>query len=213
MKLAQEKIDVTVPGRPHKFGSRHPLYQVEREICDIFVSMGFDIVDGPEVEYDYYNFEALNIPPNHPARDTQDTFYITDRILLRSQTSPVQIRTMEQRKPPIRIISPGRVYRSDALDATHSPVFHQIEGLVVDKGITMGDLKGILETYAKTLFGADVKLRFRPHHFPFTEPSAEVDVSCLLCGGKGCRLCKGEGLDRNFRRGHGAPQRAAGLRY
>lgn len=193
LKLAQEKIDVTVPGRPHKFGSRHPLYQVEREICDIFVSMGFDIVDGPEVEYDYYNFEALNIPPNHPARDTQDTFYITDRILLRSQTSPVQIRTMEQRKPPIRIISPGRVYRSDALDATHSPVFHQIEGLVVDKGITMGDLKGILETYAKTLFGADVKLRFRPHHFPFTEPSAEVDVSCLLCGGKGCRLCKGEG--------------------
>ena len=193
LKLAQGKIDVTVPGRPHKFGSRHPLYQVEREICDIFVSMGFDIVDGPEVEYDYYNFEALNIPPNHPARDTQDTFYITDRILLRSQTSPVQIRTMEQRKPPIRIISPGRVYRSDALDATHSPVFHQIEGLVVDKGITMGDLKGILETYAKTLFGADVKLRFRPHHFPFTEPSAEVDVSCLLCGGKGCRLCKGEG--------------------
>ena len=193
LKLAQEKIDVTVPGRPHKFGSRHPLYQVEREICDIFVSMGFDIVDGPEVEYDYYNFEALNIPPNHPARDTQDTFYITDRILLRSQTSPVQIRTMEQRKPPIRIISPGRVYRSDALDATHSPVFHQIEGLVVDKGITMGDLKGILETYAKTLFGADVKLRFRPHHFPFTEPSAEVDVSCLVCGGKGCRLCKGEG--------------------
>ncbi|MCI8331660.1 MAG: phenylalanine--tRNA ligase subunit alpha [Clostridiales bacterium] len=191
--LRRETIDVTVPGNKAALGKAHALYQVEREICDIFVSMGFDIAEGPEVEYDYYNFEALNIPPNHPARDTQDTFYITDRVLLRSQTSPVQIRTMEKQKPPIRIISPGRVYRSDALDATHSPVFHQIEGLVVDKGITMGDLKGILETYAKALFGADVKLRFRPHHFPFTEPSAEVDVSCLLCGGEGCRLCKGEG--------------------
>ncbi|MBQ4120991.1 MAG: phenylalanine--tRNA ligase subunit alpha, partial [Clostridia bacterium] len=159
----------------------------------IFTSMGFDIVEGHEVEYDKYNFEKLNIPADHPARDTQDTFYITENILLRSQTSPVQVRTMEVQKPPIRIISPGRVYRSDAVDATHSPVFHQLEGLVVDKGITMGDLKGMLEYFAKQLFGADTKLRLRPHHFPVTEPSAEVDVSCFVCGGKGCRVCKGEG--------------------
>jgi phenylalanyl-tRNA synthetase alpha chain len=151
------------------------------------------VVEGPEVEYDYYNFQALNIPENHPARDTQDTFYITDNILLRSQTSPVQVRTMEKKAPPIRVVSPGRVYRSDAVDATHSPVFHQMEGLVVDKGITMGDLKGMLELFAKKMFGSETKLRFRPHHFPFTEPSAEVDVSCFVCGGKGCRLCKGEG--------------------
>ena len=145
------------------------------------------------MEYDYYNFQALNIPENHPARDTQDTFYITDKILLRSQTSPVQVRTMEKKKPPIRIISPGRVYRSDAVDATHSPLFHQLEGLVVDKGITMGDLKGTLELFAKKMFGEDTRIRFRPHHFPFTEPSAEVDVSCFVCGGKGCSLCKGTG--------------------
>lgn len=192
-QLKNEKIDVTMPSSPLKVGKIHPLTQVQREIEDIFIGMGFSIAEGPEVELDYYNFQALNIPENHPARDTQDTFYITDNILLRSQTSPVQVRTMEQQKPPIRVISPGRVYRSDAVDATHSPLFHQIEGLVVDKGITMGDLKGMLETFAKRFFGSDTRLRFRPHHFPFTEPSAEVDVSCFVCGGKGCRLCKNEG--------------------
>ncbi len=192
-RLANERIDVTAPGKRPSVGERHPLAKVEEELCSIFTSMGFDIVDGPEVEYDHYNFEMLNIPKNHPARDTQDTFYITENILLRSQTSPVQVRVMEKEKPPIRIISPGRVYRSDAVDATHSPVFHQLEGLVVDKGITMGDLKGMLEYFAKKLFGNDTKLRLRPHHFPFTEPSAEVDVSCFVCGGKGCRVCKGEG--------------------
>ena len=153
--------------------------------------MGFSIAEGPDVEYDYYNFQALNIPEGHPARDTQDTFYISDSVLLRSQTSPVQVRVMEKQKPPIRIISPGRVYRSDELDATHSPLFRQMEGLVVDKGITMGDLKGMLETFAKRMFGSSTRIRFRPHHFPFTEPSAEVDVSCFVCGG--CRVCKGEG--------------------
>ena len=192
-KLRREKIDVTMPATEVPMGHIHPLTRVQRELEDIFIGMGFSIVEGPEVEYDYYNFQALNIPPNHPARDTQDTFYITDNILLRSQTSPVQVRAMEKIKPPIRIISPGRVYRSDAVDATHSPLFHQLEGLVVDKGITMGDLKGMLETFAKALFGESTRLRFRPHHFPFTEPSAEVDVSCFACGGKGCRLCKGEG--------------------
>ncbi len=192
-RLSAEKLDVTMPGADIPKGGAHPLYQVEREMSDIFTSMGFDVADGPEVELDYYNFQALNIPENHPARDTQDTFYITDRILLRSQTSPVQVRTMERQRPPIRVISPGRVYRSDALDATHSPVFHQMEGLVVDKGITMGDLKGMLETFARHMFGQSTRIRFRPHHFPFTEPSAEVDVSCFVCGGKGCRLCKGEG--------------------
>ncbi|MBE6549272.1 MAG: phenylalanine--tRNA ligase subunit alpha [Ruminococcaceae bacterium] len=192
-KLEEEKIDVTFPAKASRMGHLHPLTQIQRNIEDIFIGMGFSIVEGPEVEYDYYNFQALNIPENHPARDTQDTFYITDNILLRSQTSPVQVRTMEKQKPPIRIISPGRVYRSDAVDSTHSPLFHQIEGLVVDKGITMGDLKGMLETFAKTLFGEDARLRFRPHHFPFTEPSAEVDVSCFVCGGKGCRVCKNEG--------------------
>ena len=192
-KLANEKLDVTMPGKVQKIGHRHPLTLVMRDLEDIFIGMGFSIVEGPEVEYDYYNFQALNIPENHPARDTQDTFYITDNILLRSQTSPDQARTMEKQKPPIRIISPGRVYRSDAMDATHSPLFHQMEGLVVDEGITMGDLKGMLETFAKTEFGEDTRIRFRPHHFPFTEPSAEVDISCFMCGGKGCRLCKGEG--------------------
>ena len=155
--------------------------------------MGFSIAEGPEVELDYYNFEALNIPKDHPARDTQDTFYINDNVVLRTQTSPVQVRTMEIQKPPIRVISPGRVYRSDAVDATHSPVFHQVEGLVIDKGITMADLKGTLELFAKKLYGENTKLRFRPHHFPFTEPSAEVDISCFNCGGEGCRICKGEG--------------------
>ena len=192
-KLRREALDVTEPGKQPMLGGRHPLSTVEKELCDIFVGMGFTIAEGPEVEYDYYNFKALNIPENHPARDTQDTFYITDNILLRSQTSPVQARVMQQQKPPIRIISPGKVYRSDAVDATHSPVFHQLEGLVVDKGITMGDLKGTLEIMAKHMFGSQTRLRFRPHHFPFTEPSAEVDVSCFVCGGEGCRLCKGEG--------------------
>ena len=192
-RLKAERLDVTVPGTEIAVGHIHPLDRVQRDMEEIFIGMGFDIVEGPEVEYDYYNFQALNIPPDHPARDTQDTFYITDNILLRSQTSPVQARTMEIRKPPIRIISPGRVYRSDAMDATHSPLFHQMEGLVVDKNVTMGDLKGTLEMFAKKMFGDNTKVRFRPHHFPFTEPSAEVDVSCFACGGKGCRLCKGEG--------------------
>ena len=192
-KLKEEKLDVTMPGTAMPAGHIHPLTQVQRQLEDIFIGMGFSIVEGPEVDMDYYNFQALNIPENHPARDTQDTFYITDNILLRSQTSPVQVRTMEHMKPPIRIISPGRVYRSDALDSTHSPLFHQLEGLVVDKGITMGDLKGTLEIFAKKMFGESTRIRFRPHHFPFTEPSAEVDVSCYVCGGKGCRLCKGEG--------------------
>lgn len=192
-KLLEEKIDVTLPGKTVTMGSRHPLTVVLDDIKEIFVGMGFDIVDGPEVELDYYNFEALNIPKDHPARDTQDTFYITDNIVLRTQTSPVQIRVMEKQQPPIRIISPGRVYRSDAVDATHSPVFHQIEGLVVDKGITFTDLKGTLETFVKRLYGEDTVVRFRPHHFPFTEPSAELDVQCFNCHGEGCRLCKGEG--------------------
>jgi len=191
--LIKETLDVTVPGKKRQTGKLHPLTKVQREMEDIFIGMGFSIAEGPEVEYDYYNFQALNIPENHPARDTQDTFYITNNILLRSQTSPVQARVMEKQQPPIRIISPGRVYRSDEVDGSHSPLFHQLEGLVVDKNITMGDLRGMLETFAKTMFGGNTKVRFRPHHFPFTEPSAEVDVSCFVCGGKGCRLCKGEG--------------------
>lgn len=192
-KLRSEKLDVTVPGTVREMGTRHPLAKTELEMCDIFRSMGFDITEGPEVETDYYNFEALNTPENHPARDTQDTFYIMDKILLRSQTSSVQVRTMEKKKPPIRVVAPGRVYRSDAVDATHSPMFHQMEGLVVDRGITMGDLKGTLEIFARRMFGDDTRIRFRPHHFPFTEPSAEVDISCFVCGGEGCRVCKGEG--------------------
>lgn len=192
-QLEQERLDVTMPGKHQPLGKKHPLTLVLDEIKEIFLGMGFDYVEGPEVEYDYYNFEALNIPPNHPARDTQDTFYITENILLRTQTSPMQVRVMEKQKPPIRVIVPGRVYRSDAVDATHSPLFHQIEGLVVDKGITMADLKGTLEIFAKKLYGDDAVCRFRPHHFPFTEPSAEVDVMCFACHGEGCRLCKGEG--------------------
>ncbi|MEG1448621.1 MAG: phenylalanine--tRNA ligase subunit alpha [Oscillospiraceae bacterium] len=192
-KLEEQKIDVTMPGKRVEMGKKHPLSIVLDELKEIFLGMGFDIADGPEVEYDYYNFEALNIPKNHPARDTQDTFYINDNIVLRTQTSPVQIHVMENKKPPIRIISPGRVYRSDAVDATHSPVFHQVEGLVVDKNVTMADLKGTLEIFAKRLYGEDSVVRFRPHHFPFTEPSAEMDVRCFACNGEGCRLCKGEG--------------------
>ena len=191
--LRAEKLDVTVPGEDVPFGHIHPISRVQHEIEDIFIGMGYSIAEGPEVELDYYNFQALNIPPEHPARDTQDTFYITDNVLLRSQTSPVQVHVMEKERPPIRILSPGRVYRSDAVDATHSPLFHQIEGLVVDRGVTMGDLKGTLAMFARRMFGSDTKIRFRPHHFPFTEPSAEVDVSCFACGGKGCRFCKGEG--------------------
>lgn len=192
-KLKAEKIDVTLPGKAKVLGSRHPLTVVLDDIKDIFIGMGFDIVDGPEVEKDYYNFEALNIPKDHPARDTQDTFYINENIVLRTQTSPVQVRVMEKQQPPIRIISPGRVFRSDAVDATHSPLFHQIEGLVVDKGISFADLKGTLEIFIKQLYGEDSVVRFRPHHFPFTEPSAEVDVQCFNCHGAGCPLCKGEG--------------------
>ena len=192
-RLQQERIDVTMPGHKVKIGKRHPLTIVLDEIKEIFLGMGFTVADGPEVEYDHYNFEMLNMPKNHPARDTQDTFYITDNILLRTQTSPVQIRVMENNKPPIKVIAPGRVYRSDEVDATHSPLFHQIEGLVVDKGIRMSDLKGTLELFAKRIYGDDAIIRFRPHHFSFTEPSAEVDICCFGCGGKGCRLCKGEG--------------------
>lgn len=193
-KLENETIDVTMPGKKRKIGHQHPLSIVLDEVKDIFIGMGFDIASGPEVEWDYYNFEALNMEPDHPARDTQDTFYITEKMLLRTQTSPVQIRVMEKQKPPVRIIAPGRVYRSDAVDATHSPLFHQIEGLVVDKNITMGDLKGTLEMFAKKLYGNDTQIRLRPHHFPFTEPSCEIDVSCFRCGGKGCPMCKGEGF-------------------
>lgn len=192
-KILSETIDVTMPGRRGAKGKKHPLTTVLDELKDIFIGMGFTIAEGPEVELDYYNFEALNIPKDHPARDSQDTFYIDENVVLRSQTSSVQARVMEQQKPPIRLISPGRVYRSDAVDATHSPVFHQIEGLVVDKNITMADLKGTLEMFVKKLYGEETRLRFRPHHFPFTEPSAEVDISCFNCGGKGCRICKGEG--------------------
>lgn len=191
--LVNEKIDVTMPGNRSKMGFKHPLNIVLDEIKEIFMGMGYSIATGPEVELDYYNFEALNLPKDHPARDTQDTFYITENILLRTQTSPVQVRVMENEKPPIRIIAPGRVFRSDEVDATHSPLFHQIEGLAVDKDITMGDLKGTLETFAKRLYGDDAVVRFRPHHFPFTEPSAEMDIQCFSCGGTGCRLCKNEG--------------------
>lgn len=192
-RLKKEVIDVTMPGKVQPKGNLHPLTQVLDDIKDIAIGMGFEIAEGPEVELDYYNFEALNIPKDHPARDTQDTFYVSDNVVLRTQTSPMQIRVMENKKPPIRIIAPGRVYRSDAVDATHSPVFHQIEGLVVDKGITMADLKGTLDAFIKALYGKETRVRFRPHHFPFTEPSAEMDISCYVCGGEGCRVCKGEG--------------------
>ena len=193
-KLKDEVIDVTMAGKRPQIGGLHPITKVLEEVKDIFLGLGFSVAEGPDVELDYYNFEALNIPKEHPARDTQDTFYISDNVVLRTQTSPIQVRVMEKSKPPIRIIAPGRVYRSDAVDATHSPVFHQVEGLVVDKGITMADLKGTLEQFLQTLYGREAKIRLRPHHFPFTEPSAEVDVSCFVCGGKGCRVCKGEGF-------------------
>lgn len=192
-KLRLEAVDVTMPGTKRELGRRHPLNIVLEDLKGIFRGMGYTVVDGPEVEETKYVFDMLNTDEGHPARDPQDTFYITDKILLRTQTSSVQIRTMLKEKPPIAIISPGRVYRSDAVDATHSPIFHQCEGLVIDKKITFGDLKGTLENWAKSLYGENVKLRFRPHHFPYTEPSAEVDLQCFKCGGKGCPLCKGEG--------------------
>ena len=192
-KMKAEVIDVTLPGKKPKLGHRHPNTIALEEVEKIFVGLGYEVVEGPEVEYDYYNFEALNIPANHPAKDEQDTFYITKDILLRSQTSSVQVHEMEKGKLPIRMIAPGRVFRSDEVDATHSPTFHQIEGLVIDKNITFADLKGTLQEFAIRLFGEGTKVKFRPHHFQFTEPSAEMDVSCFKCGGKGCRFCKGSG--------------------
>lgn len=192
-QMAREEIDVTLPSKKAEIGHKHPNMVALEEVERIFIGMGYEVVEGPEIEYDYYNFEALNIPANHPAKDEQDTFYITDKILLRTQTSPVQVRTMEQKKPPIRMIAPGRVFRSDEVDATHSPSFHQIEGMVIDKNITFSDLKGTLAQFAVELFGENTKVKFRPHHFPFTEPSAEVDVTCFKCGGVGCRFCKGSG--------------------
>ena len=193
-QMKNEKVDVTMPGRNFRLGRLHPLTQVLNEINSIFVSMGYSIVEGPEIETDYYNFEALNIPKNHPARDTQDTFYLkTKNLLLRTQTSGVQVHVMENTKPPVRIISPGRVFRSDSVDATHSPIFHQLEGLCVDKKVSMANLKHALQTFVRSFYGPNVKTRFRPHHFPFTEPSAEMDISCFACDGNGCSLCKNEG--------------------
>ena len=192
-QMKAETIDVTLPGKKSELGHRHPNNIALEELLRIFTGLGYEVVDGPEVEYDYYNFEALNIPANHPAKDEQDTFYVTNDIVLRTQTSSVQVHVMEKQKPPYKIISPGRVFRADEVDATHSPSFHQVEGLVIDKNVTFADLKGTLAEFAKRMFGPDTKVKFRPHHFPFTEPSAEMDVSCFKCGGKGCRFCKGEG--------------------
>ena len=192
-KLSSEIIDISLPGKKKVIGKRHPLDLTLERMKEIFISMGFSVEDGPEVELDHYNFEALNIPKDHPARSEQDTFYINDNIVLRTQTSPIQIRTMENQEPPIKMISPGKVYRSDAVDATHSPIFYQMEGLVIDKGVTFADLKGTLELFAKKMFGDKVVTKFRPHHFPFTEPSAEMDATCFVCEGKGCRVCKGSG--------------------
>lgn len=193
IQMEKETIDVTLPAKKNVIGHKHPNTVALNEVEKIFVGMGYEVVEGPEVEYDYYNFEALNIPANHPAKDEQDTFYINGDILLRTQTSSTQIHEMEKGRLPIRMIAPGRVYRSDEVDATHSPCFHQVEGLVVDKNITFADLKGTLAEFARELFGQKTKVKFRPHHFPFTEPSAEMDVTCFKCGGKGCRMCKGSG--------------------
>lgn len=190
--LGADHIDVSLPGRPVPIGTLHPLTQILREICSIFQKLGFDIAEGPEVESDYYNFEALNIPKNHPARDMQDTFYISENIVLRTHTSPIQIRIMEKRTPPVRIVAPGKVYRCDS-DITHTPMFHQVEGLLVDKKITFGDLKGILTAFVHQMFDEQISLRFRPSFFPFTEPSAEVDILCVMCRGKGCRICSQTG--------------------
>ena len=192
-KLANEVIDISLPGKKARLGKRHPLDLTLENMKNIFVSMGFTIEEGPEIELDRYNFEALNIPKNHPARSEQDTFYINDNLVLRTQTSPVQVRTMEKQSLPIKMISPGKVYRSDDVDATHSPIFYQMEGLVIDKGVTFADLKGTLELFAKKMFGEKVKTKFRPHHFPFTEPSAEMDATCFVCNGEGCKVCKGSG--------------------
>ena len=192
-RLKAEVIDVTLPAKKPVIGHRHPNTIALEEVERIFIGLGYEITEGPEIEKDYYNFEALNIPADHPAKDEQDTFYINGEMLLRTQTSSTQIHAMEAGKPPIRILAPGRVFRADEVDATHSPSFHQIEGLVVDKNITFADLKGTLAQFARELFGEDTKVKFRPHHFPFTEPSAEMDVSCFKCGGKGCRFCKGSG--------------------
>ena len=192
-QLKAEVIDVTLPAKKSNVGHRHPNTIALEEVERIFVGMGYEVIEGPEVEKDYYNFEALNIPDNHPAKDEQDTFYINKEFVLRTQTSGTQVHTMETQELPIRMIAPGRVYRSDEVDATHSPCFHQIEGLVIDKHITFADLKGTLAEFAKELFGEETKVKFRPHHFPFTEPSAEMDVTCFKCGGKGCRMCKGSG--------------------
>jgi len=186
--LKRDRIDVTLPGRRISPGRTHPITQISDEISQIFVGLGFSVVEGPEVEFDYYNFEALNMPKDHPARDMQDTFYVNDNIVLRTHTSPVQIRIMEKQKPPVRVICPGKVYRCDS-DTSHSPMFHQIEGLLVDKGITFGDLKGVLTSFARQVFGKNAILRFRPSFFPFTEPSAEVDIRCVMCEGAGCRVC------------------------
>jgi phenylalanyl-tRNA synthetase alpha chain len=190
--LLRERIDVTLPGRGVRRGALHPVTQVRDEICRIFAGLGFSVVEGPEVELDYYNFEALNIPKNHPARDMQDTFYIEENIVLRTHTSPVQVRIMEKTQPPVRILSPGRVYRRDS-DISHTPMFHQIEGLLVDRGVTFGDLKGVLTMFLKQVFGEETALRFRPSFFPFTEPSAEVDIRCVICSGRGCRVCGSSG--------------------
>ena len=192
-QLKSEVIDVTLPAKKNHVGHSQPDTLALEEVENIFVGMGYEVVEGPEVEYDYYNFEALNIPANHPAKDEQDTFYINDKIVLRTQTSSVQVHEMEKGKLPIKMISPGRVYRADEVDATHSPCFHQVEGLVIDENVTFADLKGTLAEWARQYFGPDTKVKFRPHHFPFTEPSAEMDVTCFKCGGKGCRMCKGEG--------------------
>ena len=192
-KLKAETIDVTEPGEEFHLGTKHPVTITIEEISKVFKSMGFSLVEGPEVETVFNNFDALNAGPNHPARDMTDTFYVNKNVLLRTQTSPVQVRTLLKEKPPIRVFAPGRCFRCDTPDATHSPMFHQVEGLVVDEGITMADLKGVLDSFAKKMFGEETKTKFRPHHFPFTEPSAEMDVSCFKCGGKGCRVCKGSG--------------------
>jgi len=192
-KLEEETIDVTLPGNRTKIGHRHPLTTITDQVKDIFIGLGFTVAEGPEIENEYNNFEALNVPKYHPARDLQDTFYIDDNYLLRTHTSPVQIRTLAKEKPPIRVIAPGRVYRSDELDASHSPVFHQVEGLVVDHDISFSDLKGTINIFVKTVFGENTKTRFRPSYFPFTEPSAEVDISCVICEGEGCRLCSNTG--------------------
>ncbi|HEX3035451.1 MAG TPA: phenylalanine--tRNA ligase subunit alpha [Thermodesulfobacteriota bacterium] len=190
--LIEERVDITLPGRGINFGGKHPVTQVMEEIVGIFERMGFEVAEGPEVELDYYNFEALNMPKNHPARDMQDTFYISDDVVLRTHTSPVQIRVMEKQKPPVKIIAPGRVYRRDS-DVSHTPMFHQVEGLLVDENVSFGDLKGVLTEFARLVFDSDIKVRFRPSFFPFTEPSAEMDIECVICDGKGCRVCKNSG--------------------